>query len=543
MSEQEKLIEQRKQEIQRKLAQKQKATPKPSAPPASSLKINLKYQQTKPAAAAGTSKKTEPEKTQKLAEPLDNKFSNDGSFMAQFMKLQQKPGGKLSTRPPSSSPTPDEEASAAASPPDPEPSESTSYASSNPSYTGKSSTYNASHSSSPATSHTPKPYVALKPRLKAFRESSDSDDDEEQTHISPPEDSDIRDAIDRLAHNVAEGGMIVEETVRATQKNEPRYRFLQETEGNDYKYYKKKLAEYRVAKKHRLTQERIHAAAAKTTLGTPAGSSMDASRKRKSRWGGEDLRGDVPPPKVMTSLLDFDNTGGGGPSTSVSELKNVNPVGMRGTTELSQAQMKQLKEQQEMNRMYDAIVNFNKKVKKENDGPVQEKKKKHKYEYDSDEDTQGGTWEHKQRMMEMKETADHADMLTNMGRDKHFLGDYLPPEELEKFLETLEALKDGRTPDYSDYKKFKIQADNIGYQMLMKMGWEEGSGLGKEHQGITTPVNRGAQKGDNTGLGTDRPDGLTDADAQDEFQAFRKRMMLAYRFRPNPLNNPRRPYY
>ena len=55
--------------------------------------------------------------------------------------------------------------------------------------------------------------------------------------------------------------------------------------------------------------------------------------------------------------------------------------------------------------MYDAIVNFNKKVKKENDGPVQEKKKKHKYEYDSDEDTQGGTWEHKQRMMEMKETA------------------------------------------------------------------------------------------------------------------------------------------
>ena len=75
---------------------------------------------------------------------------------------------------------------------------------------------------------------------------------------------------------------------------------------------------------------------------------MDASRKRKSRWGGEDLRGDVPPPKVMTSLLDFDNTGGGGPSTSVSELKNVNPVGMRGTTELSQAQMKQLKEQQEV---------------------------------------------------------------------------------------------------------------------------------------------------------------------------------------------------
>ena len=37
-------------------------------------------------------------------------------------------------------------------------------------------------------------------------------------------------------------------------------RFLQETDGNDYKYYKKKLAECQVAKKHRLTQERIKAA-------------------------------------------------------------------------------------------------------------------------------------------------------------------------------------------------------------------------------------------------------------------------------------------
>jgi len=29
----------------------------------------------------------------------------------------------------------------------------------------------------------------------------------------------------------------------------------------------------------------------------------------------------------------------------------------------------------------------------------------------------------------------------------------------------------------------------------------------------------------------------------DEFDQYRKRMMLAYRFRPNPLNNPRRQYY
>ena len=36
--------------------------------------------------------------------------------------------------------------------------------------------------------------------------------------------------------------------------------------------------------------------------------------------------------------------------------------------------------------------------------------------------------------------------------------------------------------------------------------------------------------------------GEVQADDTDVDQ-FRKRMMLAYRFRPNPMNNPRREYY
>ena len=32
-------------------------------------------------------------------------------------------------------------------------------------------------------------------------------------------------------------------------------------------------------------------------------------------------------------------------------------------------------------------------------------------------------------------------------------------------------------------------------------------------------------------------------EGDDAFDQYRKRMMLAYRFRPNPLNNPRRAYY
>lgn len=34
-----------------------------------------------------------------------------------------------------------------------------------------------------------------------------------------------------------------------------------------------------------------------------------------------------------------------------------------------------------------------------------------------------------------------AESLTEMGKGKHFIGDFLPPEELEKFMETFKALK------------------------------------------------------------------------------------------------------
>jgi hypothetical protein len=45
-------------------------------------------------------------------------------------------------------------------------------------------------------------------------------------------------------------------------------------------------------------------------------------------------------------------------------------------------------------------------------------------------------------------------------------------------------------------------------------------------------VNRASTTGEH-GLGIERPETLKRED--DEFEAYRKRMMLAYRFRPNPL--------
>lgn len=199
---------------------------------------------------------------------------------------------------------------------------------------------------------------------------------------------------------------------------------------------------------------------------------------------------------------------------------------------LAQQKLK-AQEQELMNSI--AGVNYSKKAKKVVDGLEV------KYEYDSDEDCEGGTWEHKLRAAEMEATREWAEKLTEMGQGKHHIGDFLPPDELERFMETYRALKEGREPDYSDYKNFKLTCENVGYKMLEKMGWKEGEGLGPTGEGIINPVDRGNVHIDGVGLGIERPSKLTEDD--DEFEAYRKRMMLAYRFRPNPLNNPRRDYY
>ena len=78
-----------------------------------------------------------------------------------------------------------------------------------------------------------------------------------------------------------------------------------------------------------------------------------------------------------------------------------------------------------------------------------ETKKNSKYEYDSDEDTEGGTWEHKARIKEMEKTRGKAKELTEMNRGKHHISDFLPPEELEKFVETVKAVKEDRDPGRS----------------------------------------------------------------------------------------------
>ncbi|KAG6543646.1 hypothetical protein Mapa_014829 [Marchantia paleacea] len=122
----------------------------------------------------------------------------------------------------------------------------------------------------------------------------------------------------------------------------------------------------------------------------------------------------------------------------------------------------------------------------------------------------------------------------------HHMGDYIPPEELEKFMAKCnDAMAQKAAKAAAD--RAKIQADNVGHRLLSKMGWKEGEGLGSRKGGRSDPVQAGAVKLNNLGVGAEQPGEVTPDD--DIYEQYKKRMMLGYRFRPNPLNNPRKAYY
>uniref|UniRef100_A0A1I8PJC7 G-patch domain-containing protein n=1 Tax=Stomoxys calcitrans TaxID=35570 RepID=A0A1I8PJC7_STOCA len=262
---------------------------------------------------------------------------------------------------------------------------------------------------------------------------------------------------------------------------------------------------------------------------------MEKKKLRKSRWGG---KVEVPESSSSSSVpSSFGNQN----KPMLSTITRSDPALLQyaklnyGSTNLSEEDWAKCEEHYKVNLLYQDMMRKRQEIDR------LAKSGKFKYEYDSDEDIEGGTWEHKLRQAEMDATRMWTQALTKQSEGKHHIGDFLPPEELKKFMEQYEAKKNNRQPDLSDYKEYKLREDNIGFQMLQKLGWKEGQGLGQDGAGIVDPVNKGPQREGNQGLGV--ANAASPEDCDNEYDAYRKRMMLAYRFRPNPLNNPRRAYY
>ncbi|KAJ8984649.1 hypothetical protein NQ317_009877 [Molorchus minor] len=265
----------------------------------------------------------------------------------------------------------------------------------------------------------------------------------------------------------------------------------------------------------------------------------EKKRKRRSRWGDKDAN--VTPPVVMYNASIPNPPVPIVPQTCpimLSKVTRTDPgliqyaINTYGSVNLTEEEWEKAEDHYKINLLYQDMV------KKREELERLQAQGKNKYDYDSDEETEGGTWEHRLREKEMTATQLWAQELNRQAEGKHHIGDFLPPEELKRFMEKSTAVKEGRQPNFSDYKEFKIKEDNIGFKMLQKLGWSEGEGLGSGGTGIVEPINKAAPREHTQGLGLNQ----TEED-EDEYESYRKRMMLAYRFRPNPLNNPRRPYY
>jgi len=117
---------------------------------------------------------------------------------------------------------------------------------------------------------------------------------------------------------------------------------------------------------------------------------------------------------------------------------------------------------------------------------------------------------------------------TSDGRRGHHMSDFLPPEELAKFLapqqkEALSLAQAAAPP----LPGGALGADNIGHKLMQKMGWTEGQGLGGQ-SGKTQPaaVQQGGApppNGSSSGLGLGAAPHAAAEKGDDEFTLYRKR--------------------
>ena len=126
------------------------------------------------------------------------------------------------------------------------------------------------------------------------------------------------------------------------------------------------------------------------------------------------------------------------------------------------------------------------------------------------------------------------------GKRGHHMSDFIPKEEMDRFL-AKQGDPAAKARVAAQELANRIGSDNKGHQMMQQMGWTEGAGLGANQAGMANPISAGEVKQDNLGIGAANTHEVSEGD--DIYEAYKKRMMLGYKHRPNPLGNPRKQYY
>ncbi|XP_054816130.1 SURP and G-patch domain-containing protein 1-like protein isoform X2 [Prosopis cineraria] len=306
-----------------------------------------------------------------------------------------------------------------------------------------------------------------------------------QSDDAPPSPSDpaVKKVAEKLASFVAKNGRQFEDVTRQKNPGDTPFKFLFDEKCDDYKYY-----EYLLAQEEKAL---LHTRESQTSRGTSSSSSRPTNVPRRSSQQHSTYQ--IPASALYESSEDPGVYGSSGQAVSVGSADETSGSSNADSLALMEFYMKKAAQEEKMKRP-------------------------------------------KQSKDEMPPPAS----LQASSKKGHHMGDYIPQDELEKFLATCnDAAAQKAAKEAAE--KAKIQADNVGHKLLSKMGWKEGEGLGSSRSGISDPIMAGNVKMNNLGVGANNPGEVTPED--DIYEQYKKRMMLGYRHRPNPLNNPRKAYY
>ncbi|KAF3969101.1 hypothetical protein CMV_007074 [Castanea mollissima] len=318
-------------------------------------------------------------------------------------------------------------------------------------------------------------------RLK-LDHSDSSEHSSRQVDVAPPSPSDptVKKVADKLASFVAKHGRQFEHVTRQKNPGDTPFKFLFDESCPDYKYYEYQLAEEEKALSQTSESQSSHSGGTST--------SASKSNSGSQRSSHQHLNYQTPASALYAATEDPRVQAAAGRYGEASAPTGADPIAMMEFYMKKAAQEEKFKQ------------------------PKQSK----------------------------DEMPPPASLQAASSKKGHHMGDYIPQEELEKFLAACnDAAAQKAAKEAAE--RAKIQADNVGHRLLSKMGWKEGEGLGSSKSGIADPIMAGNVKIDNLGVGAHNPGDVTPED--DIYEQYKKRMMLGYRYRPNPLNNPRKAYY